>query len=367
MALEDCRVEAVSLACVPGSNRSEIARRFGVSRKTLYKWLVEHGHARPLVDRSRRPHTSPRRTCEEVELAVVVVRETYGWGGRKISAVLARDFGLRVSASTVTEVLRRHGLLDGPGSGETRDWQRFEREHPNELWQMDYKGHFATLVEGRCHPFICIDDCSRYNLSLLACPNERTQTVSDCLTLAFRTYGMPLAILCDNGGCWGGGKELTALGLWLSRLGVEVKHGKPYHPQTQGKLERLNRTVQSDVLDGRHFRDLTECQRAFDRFRADYNQVRPHESLEDRTPASRYRLSSIPFPEGPLPEPEYLDVYEVRRVQHGGIVHFRGKEYVVGYSLKGKRVGIRAIDDGVFEVRYGRTKLRSIDLREGPG
>jgi len=365
-SLENQRLEVVSLCRVEGSNRSEIARRFGISRKTLYKWLSASRMRDVLSDGSRRPKTSPNRSSPELESEVLSVRqERPTWGGRKISKVLEGQS--RVSPSTVTEILRRHEKLDGPKAGQKRAWQRFVYEHPNELWQMDFKGHFPTLLEDRCHPFDVLDDHSRYCLSLVACSNERAPVVQDCLTSAFRTYGLPLRILCDNGGCWGGSptREATALTLWLSRLGIKVIHGRPYHPQTQGKLERFHRTLKCDLLEGRSFRDLDACRRAFDGYRRDYNFVRPHDELDLCTPSSRYKVSALKFPEGEFKEPEYPEGAVLRKVQKGGVISYAGDDFRVGKCLLGLDVEVRPFKehDGRFEVRYGRTRVEVIDLR----
>lgn len=359
----------VSLALAEGANRSELARRFGVSRKTLYKWLEAAQRGEDLSDRSRRPKRSPRRSSEALESEVLALREEKrGWGGRKIARRLRETRGLLVSPSTVTEILRRHDALDGPRAGRKRDWRRFEREAPNELWQMDFKGHFPTLLDGRCHPFDALDDHSRYCLSLRACGNEGWLTVRECLTEAFRRYGLPLQILCDNGGCWGStsAREVTPLTVWLSRLGVQVIHGRAYHPQTQGKLELFHRTLRRELLQFHQFRDLTHCQREFARYRDEYNRERPHDALGLETPARIYRASALSFPEGALPEPEYAEGAILRKVQAGGVVHFRGGAYRAGKCLAGLTVEIRPVqsEDGLYDVRYGRTRIERIDLRE---
>src|SRR5207244_391223 len=147
--------------------------------------------------------------------------------------------------------------------------------------QMDFKGHFPMVCGDRCHPFDMVDDRTRYCIALQACPDERTGTVKAHLTDALRTYGMPNAILCDNGGCWGaaGMRDLTPLAVWMSQIGIKVLHGRPHHPQTQGKEERFHRTLKDDLITRRGFADLPDCQHAFDRFRSDYNLVRPHDAL----------------------------------------------------------------------------------------
>jgi transposase InsO family protein len=222
------------------------------------------------------------------------------WGGRKIRRVLLDDgVGLVPSASTITAILRRHGLLEGPRSGQPREWTRYEHAEPNDLWQMDFKGHFA-MEAGRCHPLTVLDDHSRYALAIGACDNERTGTVRGQLERIFARYGLPRRILADNGPPWGtaGSSERhTALTVWLLDLDVAVVHGRPYHPQTQGKDERFHRTLKGEVLDGRHFRTLEEAQAAFDAWRHIYNTRRPHEALAMATPVTRYKPSPRTMPD----------------------------------------------------------------------
>jgi transposase InsO family protein len=363
--LQEQRREVVRLALVPGANRSELCARFGISRKTLYKWLGVDAAGGELKDRSRQPHSSPRRSCSNLGERVVVWRSEHPtWGGRKIARRLL-DEELHVSPSTVTAILRRKGLLDGPGAGKARAYTRFEREYPNELWQMDFKGHFPMLCGDRCHPFDCVDDRSRYCILLRACSNERELTVKSHLIAAFRTYGLPGSILCDNGGCWGaaGARDMTPLAVWLSLLGIQVLHGRPRHPQTQGKEERFHKTLDIDVLVRHGFADLPDCQRRFDKFREEYNGLRPHDSLKLETPASLYVCSPRTYPEGSPAPPEYLDSDIVRKVQGGGRIGFHGREFRVGKALKGQPVAIRPYQrDGQFEVVFFRSRVAIIDL-----
>jgi transposase InsO family protein len=189
--------------------------------------------------RLRRPHSSPRRTPAVLEGQVLELRDRHPvWGGRKIARRL-QDLGVTgvPSPSTVTEILRRRGRLERPdGAAPPRPWQRFERAAPNDLWQMDFKGHFA-LDRDRCHTLTVIDDHARYALGLRACGDETDPTVRRQLTTLFRRFGLPAMILADNGSPWGcAGAEYTALGVWLLRLGIELRHGRKRHPQTQGRM-----------------------------------------------------------------------------------------------------------------------------------
>ena len=183
---------------------------------------------------------------------------------------------------------------------------------------MDFKGYFPLLDRGRCHPLTVLDDHSRFAVLLKACADQRGATVQQALTSVCRRYGLPAAMLMDNGSRWGD-RDLpfTGLSLWLIRLGIRVSHGRPYHPQTQGKDERFHRTLKFEVLRHFNFTTLEHCQREFDRFRDRCNLRRPHDALDLATPASRYCPSAIPFPET-LPPIDYPPGLEVRKVRAEG-------------------------------------------------
>lgn len=174
-----------------------------------------------------------------MEAAVLRVREAHpAWGGRKIRARLqTQDWATVPAASTITAILHRHGKIDPAESLKHRAWQRFEAQAPNDLWQMDFKGHFAT-AQGRCHPLTVLDDHSRYALGLEACADERTATVKERLTRIFRRYGLPRKMLMDNGSPWGADWEhpYTPLTVWLLRLGLGVTHSPRTIPRPWAKM-----------------------------------------------------------------------------------------------------------------------------------
>ncbi len=363
------RYEFVRLAEREGANVEELCDRFTITPPTAYKWLGRYAAEGKdgLVDRSRRPHRSPRRTAAPLEQAVLEIRDTHpAWGGRTIRKVLLdRDVGPVPSPSTITAILHRHGRI-APAERAQRDWQRFEHPRPNDLWQMDFKGHFPTGA-GRCHPLTIIDDHSRFALGLQACADERTQTVQERLRAIFRVYGLPRRLLMDNGSPWGSdtAHPRTPLTVWLLRLGIRVSHGRPYHPQTQGKGERFHRTLKAEVLQGRHFADVPACQEAFDRWRTVYNTERPHQALGLAAPISRYAPSPRPFPET-LPPIEYGDGDLVRKVGAEGRVNFKGRTFKVGRALRGYPVALRPTEaDGVWSVWFMTHPIAQVDLR-GP-
>src|SRR5579872_1993809 len=246
------RKELVTLASQEGANKRALFRRYGIEPRIGYKWLkrYETEGDSGLADRSRRPRSSPDRTPAAMEEKIIGLRRRHPcWGGRKLRRRLVELGGEGVpSASTITAILKRHGLIDVSASDQHRAFQRFEKEKPNELWQMDFKGHFATEA-GRCHPLTVLDDHSRFALTIRACTDEARQTVQQALSGVFRRYGVPERILADNGPPWGepeGG--WTVLAVWLLRLGIGLTHGRPYHPQTQGKDERFHRTLKAEVI-----------------------------------------------------------------------------------------------------------------------
>ena len=364
ITVEHQREEFVRLARQPDANVSQLCKRFGISRKTGYKWLDRE----QLQDRSRRPLTSPSRTEQSVEARVVAVRAAHpAWGARKIAHVLARDEGIELATSTANSVLRRNGLITHEASRAATAWRRFEHEAPNALWQMDFKGHFATDRE-RCHPLTVLDDHSRFNLVLHALDNERRQPVAHALQAAFERYGLPERINADNGPPWGSPTEgaLTALGAWLIRLGIRLSHSRPAHPQTNGKDERFHRTLAAEAIGTRRFKDLPDAQQRFDEWRHVYNHRRPHEALGMQTPASRYSASLRTMP-STLPPVEYALGDIVRRVGYGGRISFKNVQYRVGRGLIGQDVALRPRldEDGVYDVFFCHQKLDELEVERG--
>jgi len=361
------RCEFVKLALAEGVSMTELCRRFHISPKTGYKWLQRFNAdgVEGLVDRSRRPRRSPRRTGGRLERVVLAMRETHpAWGGRKIAALLrGRGHEDVPSPSTITAILRRRGCIDPAESPKHRAWHRFEHPVPNALWQMDFKGHFALSRTGRCHPLTVLDDHSRFSLGLQACSNETAVTVQQRLTCIFDRFGLPERMLMDNGSPWSGQEvtDNTQLGVWLMRLGIRVTHGRPYPPQTQGKDERFHRTLQAELLGRQTWPDLLSCQRAFDRWRDVYNLERPHEALSMAVPASRYRPSGRPFP-AVLPPIDYGPDAIVRRVQGKGEIYFRGRVYRLGRAFIGHPVALRpTVRDGQWRVVFCQQALGAVN------
>jgi transposase InsO family protein len=364
------RKEFVVLASQEGANIRELCRRYEITPRTGYKWLERYRRDGEvgLTDHSRRPHRSPRRTAGAIEAAVLSERHAHpAWGARKLHARLIGTIVALPSASTVAAILQRAGAIDPAESAKHRPFQRFEHAHPNQLWQTDFKGH-VPLARGRCHPLTVLDDHSRYALGVAACADETGATVQTQFTTIFRRYGLPERILFDNGAPWGGHGDdrYTALTVWLLRLGIALSHGRPYHPQTQGKDERFHRTLMDELLGNRCYLDLPSCQAAFDTWRAEYNHDRPHQALAYAVPASHYAVSPRSLPAS-LPPITYGPSCQVRRVQGKGEISFQGRDFLVGRAFHGHPVGLRPTDtDGRWEVYFCQQIVTTIDCRTNP-
>jgi len=366
------RKEFVTFAKQDRIRFAALCDRFGISRKTGYKWLQRYeteGEA-GLCERSRKPLHSPDRTDLLLTQAILDLRDCYpAWGARKLRAVLERRYPERTwpAPSTVQAILKRNDRI-APDEGRRHTaFVRFERENPNELWQMDFKGHFQTRA-GVCHPLTCLDDHSRFNLILNACPNQRETTVRPILIAAFRRYGLPDAILTDNGGPWGdtGHDTYSRLQIWLMHLDIRLSHARPYHPQTQGKEERFHRTLTLELLSRQIWRDLKHCQDRFDGWRDLYNLERPHEALHMKTPAQLYHPSTRSFPER-LPPIEYPTSDIVRQGRNPGRLRFKGRDYKIPIAFCGYPLAIRpTTTDGLWDVYFRRFRVLILDER-GPG
>lgn len=363
------RKEFVTLASCPGSCMRTLCARFGISRKTGYKWLHRYRleGVSGLQDRSRRPHKlTGCKVTPAMEAAVVDVRVRYRWGGRKIRHYLQRAGWEDVpAASTIHRVLARHQLPKLVGPDNTAP-SRFEASAPNQLWQMDFKGP-VRVMDGRLEPLTVMDDHSRFNLGLFASRDKTTSTVQQALTDLFRRYGMPWRLLADNGQPWAAwlekGRCVTRLSVWLMILDVLLIHSRLHHPQTCGKDERFHRTLKQE-LTGRVMNcALDDCQKRFDAWRDVYNLQRPHEALNMNVPASRYQVSDRVFPET-LPAPEYDSSDEVRIIRDKGRLRYRGVDYRVGEAFKGYPVAIRPTEnEAIKQVYFYRRKIAEIDLK----
>lgn len=354
---------------------SELAAEYGVSRKTAYKWINRHecGGWPALEDQSRAPHHHPNAVALEVEWELLNLKARRPlWGAPKLRHKLLEVVGeWRCPAeSTVSEILRRHGL-----SGVAKRRRRaVPSEAPlshcqgaNAVWSADFKGWFRTGDGSKCTPLTISDGYSRY---LLRCQGlggaTGVVTVKPLFMATFREYGMPEAMRTDNGPPFAttalGG--LSALAVWWVRLGIGLERIQPGQPQQNGRHERMHRTLKEATANPPR-RSLRAQQRAFDVFRQEYNEERPHEALGQRAPVEFYTPSGREYPER-LPEQRgYPDDWEKRMVRKGGQMKWKGKDIRLTEALWGQEIGLKPVGDGEWAVYFESMELGLFEERTG--
>ena len=343
-----------------------LSREFGISRETGYKWwrrCQERGMV-GLEERSRRPHTSPRRTPIDIERRVVELRrKTPDWGARKLRVKLAEQ-GIDLPVATIHRILLRYGLVAEQDRGRPAP-RRFERQQPNELWQMDFKGMPAGWQTAGLLPLSILDDHSRYLLGLQAQQQTAATGVRATLEEVFSVSGLPRQMLMDHGVRWWNsqGAGWTRLSVWLMQQGIELRFSGIRHPQTQGKVERLHGSLHRALQCRGRPRRREDWQGWLDAFRAEYNHERPHEALGMETPASRWRPSERRFDVRPK-RWEYAAGAWVRRVGVNGGLWLQGSRWEISRALAGEHVALERVGERIL-MRYCRTTVREIDLVNG--
>lgn len=360
MEVREQRVE-FAVAAVRGEKAFQaLCAEYDISRPTGYLWLKRYRESGMggIAERSRRPKTSPAQTAWASEERVIALRLQYpDWGARKLQVMLARQ-GLTLTSSTVHRILLRYDLVreqdrHGQATG------RFERERPNELWQMDFKG--PKNWHGKTGPLSVIDDHSRYAIALEPVASTHGSVVREHLQQAFTVSGLPDGMLMDHGTPWwshysAGGR--TQLALWLMRQGIALHHGRIRHPQTQGKVERFHGSL-ARALQQRGPRAEDQAQWLRD-FRKEYNEVRPHQALGMKTPASVWVRSEKKY-DPRQPAWVYPEGSRTLKIDCQGTLDLNGQRWRVGKALKGERVRIEPVEER-FLVYYCTTLIREIDL-----
>lgn len=351
---------------------TDLSQKYGISRKTAYKWLnrYEQVGIDGLKNRSRRPHISPYQTRDEIiELIIKEKLNKRKWGPKKIYAQLKERYPDRdlPRPSTIGHWLKKHGLVKNrkrrlrvPPYTEPF----LECQTPNAVWSADYKGQFHTHDTRVCYPLTMSDNYSRYLLKCVGLPGPRYQETRFVIESAFREFGLPDAIRTDNGTpfagkCVGG---LSRLMIWWIQLGITPERIKKGCPQQNGRHERMHRTLKYEALDP-IAHTMKEQQKQFDLFRIEYNNDRPHESLDQHPPTRYYRKSTRPYVEKPV-EPEYDYSYTVRRVRSSGDIKLHGKMYFLTELLHGQPIGLKEVDDGLMAIYYSFYQLGLIDLKK---
>lgn len=363
MDVRDQRVRFVIEASQQGGNLAGVCREFGISRPTGYLWLRRYQAAGVgrLCEHSRRPRQVPGRTGWEVEEQIVELRrQRPDWGARKLQVLLQRR-GLEMPVVTIHRVLLRRGLVREPDRHSPARL-RFEREAPNQLWQMDFKSPKGW--NQAIGPLSELDDCSRFALLLRGTWTRRGEAVQEQLEGAFQSYGVPAEMLMDHGIPWWSGqgpRGWTRLTVWLMKLGVGLRFSGVRHPQTQGKVERFHGTLER--ARRRRGLPVAELHQAWlDEFREEYNQVHPHEALGMKTPARVWSPSARRYHPNP-PEWEYGSGSEVQRLGRHGQLKLDGRWWQVCEALAGEAVQLQRVQGRVL-VYYCQTLVREIDLVE---
>lgn len=347
---------------------SDLCREFQISRPTGYLWLQRYragGESLVAVqERSRRPRTSPRRTEASIEGQVIRIRREQGWGARAIRHVMQRDLGIRLGRMTVHRILERHGLI----CDENRHVpavKRFEREEPNQLWQMDFKGQFPMGTR-QCYPLSVLDDHSRYLIRLQALDGPKAEGVHETLVECFRNHGVPDAMLMDHGTPWWSttnGHGLTWLSVSLIKQGIRLYYSGIRHPQTQGKVEKFHDTLRRAIEHRNRWPDeLNGWQQEFSQYRDVYNDHRPHEALHMDTPAQHYRNGERKYEPGGH-QWFYRDGAVLRKLNTQGQIYC-GRYLFVSEALAGEMVRLHELNNKLF-VSYRHMIVREIDKATG--
>jgi len=351
---------------------TELAERFGMSRQKLHKWLGRHNvdGMKGLADRSRAPLHIPHRTSEKVAEKIIDFRRRFPhMGPRKIVARLTELYPEIVwpAPSTAGDILRRANLVAprerrSPAAHPLRE--RSQPAEPNDLMTIDYKGQFLLGNHRYCYPLTIVDYVSRYILACDAFPSCEYPHTRRAFERVFREYGLPRAILSDNGSPFGspGLARLSRLSIWWMRLGITIERIVPGHPEQNGAHERMHRTLKAETTRPPE-QTMERQQKRFDEFRHVYNQERPHEALGQKRPATLYRPSPRPYPET-LPPIEYAGHLETRKIGYNGMMRWKKDIIFVSKTLVGETVGLEEIDDGIWSLFYGPVLLARFDERE---
>lgn len=349
-----------------------LCREFGISRKTGYKLVQRYYEEGPdgLKDRSRAPHHHPQAVSRVVERAVVSARSAHPtWGPKKLRAWLQHQEATMTwpAASTIGQILSRHGLcVPRRRSRKTRVYEEplVGCETPNAVWSADLKGWFTTGDGSRCDPLTITDNYSRFLLRCQAVSPAAHATIQPIFEAAFREYGLPVAIRTDNGPPFAtttvGG--LSRLSIWWLKLGIIPERIEPGKPAQNGRHERMHRTLKQETASPPQ-RTWRRQQQAFNCFRREYNEERPHEAIGQRPPASLYAPSSRPYPLR-IPEMTYPDDVVVRKVCAQGDIKWQSRQIYLSETLAGELVGLRQITDRLWDICFGPITLAHLDSHD---
>lgn len=364
--VKDQRQEFVQ-AALDCRNFSALCREYGISRKTGYKWVKRCQEGEEPDDRSRKPHSSPGRTPADVEQAILAVRaKNPGWGARRIHCVLERCGCEHLPCvKTVNNILNRNGCISEEESLKRVPYTRFERAQCNELWQTDFKGEFKNCDGRYCYPLDILDDHSRFGIRVKPFASTENVVIPTFID-AFREFGLPRAVLSDNGSQFAGfRKGYTRFEKFLMDLDILPIHGRIKHPQTQGKIERFHRSMKSELLKHTSFTNLEDADRQFQEWLHKYNYERPHEALGMRCPGEVYEHSARTYPET-IPAYCYGGEFHVVKVNSWGYVRFDRWQVYLSETMVGEHIEFRPSADGEkFFACYRNFKIAEFSTATG--
>lgn len=363
------KIEFVNRASEKGANIAELCREAGISRQTGHKWLRRfraHGYD-GLEEQSRRPKSAPLATAEEIVAAVLALRDVHPrWGARKLVVLLRKQFGdATPSERTLDRVLERFGKLRK--RRQRRPPSLIERapeaaaKAPNDVWTIDFKGWWRATDGTRCEPLTVRDAYSRFVLAIVLVERTDAESVREVLTRLFRKHGVPRAIQCDNGTPFisvrarGG---LTRLSVWWVSLGIKIVRSRVGCPQDNGAHERMHMDMAAD-LERTPGRSRVHQQRACDRWRQEFNHVRPHDALKGKTPSELYRNSTRVVT---TKASVYPSTWLVKRVRRPGDIMFERSTYFVSLALVGQLVALEPIGGLRSRVWFHDIDLGEIEL-----
>ena len=354
-------------------NMSELCTYYNISRKTGYKWLdrYKQGGFEALSDLSRAPHNHPHEICRQVKEAILAIKKRFPkWGAPKIRARLEHEhpsWDSYPAISTIGLFLHNQNLTC-PRKRRRRatstDPPLTKGNYANHVWCADFKGHFKTADGSRCNPLTISDHASRYLLCCRHVDRMSYELVKMRFEHCFRQYGLPQVIRTDNGTPFSsrGLGGLSRLSYWWIRLGIYPERIEPGHPEQNGRHERIHKTLKSHTANP-PAKNITAQQKRFNAFCNEYNNHRPHEALQMKTPSDFYSSSMRIFPSR-LPQITYPDHMQVRRVGYHGDIYYFGKRLFTTESLSGEYIGIERIDEDISLLWYCNYLLGRIDHRK---
>lgn len=368
----DQKIQLIAEWAQAQSSITDLSKKYGISRKTIYKWCTRYQDkgVDGLKDQSRAPQYSPKKTADAmIQLIIDEKLKNRKRGPKKIFHQLKQQYpGLDLPVpSTISHWLKKNGLVN-------RRKKRvrvppytepfFMAQAPNDVWSADYKGQFYTQDNRVCYPLTISDNYSRYLLKCVGLPGPRYKQTRDVFEKAFREYGLPEAIRVDNGTpftgqCAGG---LSRLSIWWIQLGIKPERIAKGCPQQNGRHERMHRTLKLEAIASQTS-NMKEQQKMFDSFLYDYNNHRPHESLNNEPPVVYYKKSSRPYVEK-IPPVEYDAGYTVRSVRYNGYFRFEGQMYYLTDLLHKQSIALKEFDDGQWKIYYSFLPIGILDVKK---